>query len=162
MSARLPILGLHDACRSRFGSGSLLVESRVLANVLAHNVLRLRASGQAAEDTDVRVTIPHSKTKSEVIQAVDSAMQDVFHSMAIPPFTISHPQKTWNGSVMTFSLVAQMGFLRNTICGTVEVTDRDFTIDADLGLLNRIFPEQKVRTMIESRVRGLLTPPVKS
>ncbi|HEY7338135.1 MAG TPA: polyhydroxyalkanoic acid system family protein [Bryobacteraceae bacterium] len=110
----------------------------------------------------MRVTIPHSKNKAEVIQAVDRAMQDVFQSMAIPPLTISHPQKTWNGPVMTFSLVAQMGFLRNTICGTVEVTDRDFTIDADLGLLNRVFPEQKVRTMIESRVRGLLTPPVKN
>jgi Sel1 repeat len=29
--------------------------------------------------------------------------------------------------------------------------------EADLGLLNRLFPEKKVRTVVESRVRGLLT-----
>ena len=105
----------------------------------------------------MRVTIAHSKTKAEAVQAVDRAMQGVFQSLATPPLTISNPQKTWNGSVMTFSLTAQMGLLKNAVSGAVEVTERDVTIDADLGLLNRFFPEKKVRTMVESRVRGLLT-----
>jgi hypothetical protein len=105
----------------------------------------------------MRVTIAHSKTKAEAIQTVDRAMQDVFQSLATPPLTISNSQKTWNGSVMTFSLTVQMGFLKNTVGGTVEVTERDVTIDADLGLLSRFLPEKKVQTMVESRVRGLLT-----
>jgi len=57
---------------------------------------------------------------------------------------------------MTFSLTAKMGMLRNPIRGTVEVTDQDVTIDADLGILGRLFPEEKFRTAVESRVRGLL------
>jgi hypothetical protein len=105
----------------------------------------------------MRVTIPHSKTKAEAIQAVDRAMQDVFQSLPMPLLTISNSQKTWNGSVLTFSLMAQIGFFKNPVSGTVEVTERDVTIDADLGLLNRFFPEKTMRTMVESRVRGLLT-----
>lgn len=105
----------------------------------------------------MRVTIAHSKTQAEAIQAVDRAMQDVFQSLAMPPLTISNSQKTWNGSVMTFSLTAQIGFFKNAVSGTVEVTDRDVTIDADLGMLNRFLPEKTMRTMVESRVRGLLT-----
>jgi hypothetical protein len=105
----------------------------------------------------MRVTIAHSKTKAEAIQAVDRAMQDVFQSLPMGLLTISNSQKTWNGSVLTFSLMAQIGFFKNPVSGTVEVTERDVTIDADLGLLNRFFPEKTVRTMVESRVRGLLT-----
>ena len=105
----------------------------------------------------MRVTIAHSKTKAEAIQSVDRAMQDVFQSLPMWLLTISNSQKTWNGSVLTFSLMAQIGFFKNPVSGTVEVTERDVTIDADLGLLNRFFPEKTMRTMVESRVRGLLT-----
>jgi len=84
-------------------------------------------------------------------------MGDVFQGLAMPPLTIVNAQKSWNGSVMTFTLTAQLGFLRNPISGTVEVTDRDVIIDADLGLLNRFVSQEKVHDAIESRVRGLLT-----
>jgi hypothetical protein len=40
--------------------------------------------------------------------------------------------------------------------GTVEVTDHDFTIDADLGMLERLVPEKKVREMITTKAKGLL------
>ena len=50
-----------------------------------------------------------------------------------------------------------MGLIRNPIKGTIEVTDRDVIIDADLGMFNRLISEDKVRATVESRVRGLLT-----
>jgi len=58
---------------------------------------------------------------------------------------------------MTFSVTAAMGLLKNLIKGTIEVTDRDIIIDADLGLLGKFIPERDVRSALESRVRGLLT-----
>jgi hypothetical protein len=105
----------------------------------------------------LRITIGHRKTKAEAIRAVDQAMTDVFTGLVSGPLTVTTPQKNWNGSVMTFSLTAQMGFLKNPINGTVSVTDTDITIDADLGILSKFFPEEKMRTTVESRVRGLLT-----
>ncbi|MBV8808507.1 MAG: hypothetical protein JO033_07520 [Acidobacteriaceae bacterium] len=56
-----------------------------------------------------------------------------------------------------FSLSAKMGFVSTPIKGTIEVTDRDLTIDADLGLFERLIPATKAREAITNRVRGLLT-----
>ena len=105
----------------------------------------------------MRVTISHSKTKAEAMQAVDRAMDDLFRGFDLPAVTLLNPQKSWNGSVMTFSTTAQMAFMKSPISGTVEVTERDIIIDADLGLLNRFLPEDKTRELFESRIRGLLT-----
>lgn len=105
----------------------------------------------------MRVTIAHSKTKAEAMQAVDRAMGDLFQNVAIPPLRISNPQKTWNGSVMTFSLMAQMGPLRNPISGSAEVTNENIIIEADLGLLERFLPAEKAGTLLRSKIRGLLT-----
>jgi len=76
---------------------------------------------------------------------------------AAPPVTIVKQQTIWNGSVITFSLTAKMGFLQNPISGTVEVTDKEVTINTDLGMLSKLFSADKFRATVESRVRGLLT-----
>ena len=91
------------------------------------------------------------------MNAVDRAMDNVFQAFTTGPFKVVDSERAWTGSEMTFSLTAQMAFLTNRINGTVSVTDNDVTIDADLGLLSKLFPEEKVRTTVESRVRGLLT-----
>ena len=79
----------------------------------------------------MRITIAHAKTQAQAIQAADQAVEEVFRGLAMGPVTIVKHQKTWNGSVMTFSLIAKIGFLQNPISGTVEVTDKEVTIDAD-------------------------------
>ena len=105
----------------------------------------------------MRIILPHKKTKQQVIEAVDRSIDDVFKGLATGPIEIVDQHKSWSGPVLTFALTAKMGFLRNPIRGTVEVTDKDVIIDADLGMLNRLMPEEKVRTSVESRVKGLLT-----
>jgi hypothetical protein len=48
------------------------------------------------------------------------------------------------------------GILITPITGTVEVTDQDVIVDADLGLLNRPVPEKAAREVIGNRIMGLL------
>ena len=105
----------------------------------------------------MRITVAHKKSRAEAIHAVDHAIDEVFRGLAAGPVTIVNQQKTWNGPVMTFSLTAKMGFLQNPISGTVEVTDTEVMIDADIGMLSKLFPADKFRATVESRVRGLLT-----
>jgi hypothetical protein len=69
---------------------------------------------------------------------------------------LTQQQKSWQGSTLTFSLTAKMGLLSTPIKGTVEVTDRDLTIDADLGILERMIPAKKAHEVIANQVRGLL------
>jgi hypothetical protein len=65
-------------------------------------------------------------------------------------------RRSWQGSILSFSLTAKLGLLSTPIKGTVEVTDQDVTVDADLGLLNRLVPEKTARDVIGNRIKGLL------
>ena|SRR5437868_5939528 len=105
----------------------------------------------------MRITIAHTKPRQQMIQMVDRAFDDAFKVLAQGAVQISNQQKSWQGSVMTFSMSAGVGFLKTPISGTVEVTDRDVTVDADIGLLSKLFPQEKIQSALETRLRGLLT-----
>ena len=49
-----------------------------------------------------------------------------------------------------------MGFMSSPIKGTIDVTDRDVTIDADLGMFERFVSEEKVREVLATKFKGLL------
>jgi hypothetical protein len=107
----------------------------------------------------MRITIAHTKGRQQMIQMVDRAFDDVFRGLAqspIAPITITDQHKAWQGNVMTFSLTAKMGFIRSPVSGTVEVTDRDVTLDADVGMLSKLFPGEKIQTALETRLRKFL------
>lgn len=104
----------------------------------------------------MRVTIAHNKPQAEVIKSVDRSIDEVFKGFALGPVEILNPQKSWDGSTMTFAMTAKMGFMNAPIHGTVIVTDKDVTIDADLGFLENLIGT-KTKAELESRVRGLLT-----
>jgi len=91
-----------------------------------------------------------------MIRLVDRAFDDVFKGVAQIPVTIANQQKSWQGSLMTFSLVVQMGFISNPISGTVEVTDNEVTLEADVGMLGKLIPTEKIQTALQTRLRGLL------
>lgn len=104
----------------------------------------------------MRIVIPHKKSREEVIKTIDRTINDVFQQSESLPVKIVEKQRTWQGSTLTFALTAKMGILSTPIKGTVEVSDRDITIDADLGMLERLIPAEKAREMITTRVKGLL------
>jgi hypothetical protein len=104
----------------------------------------------------MRVTISHNRPKAEVIKSVDRSFDKMFQDVAGLPVTVFVQQKSWQGSTLNFALSAKWGLLNTPIKGTVVVTDDDVTIDADLGMLERLVPEKTVRDMIGTRVKGLL------
>ncbi len=104
----------------------------------------------------MRVTISHDKSKAEVIDAVDRSFDKMLLQDAGLPVRLEVKQKSWQGSTLTFVLSAKLGLVSNAIKGTVEVTDHDLTVDADLGMLNRLVSEKTVRDVFGSRIKGLL------
>ena len=105
----------------------------------------------------MRITVSHTRPKQEVIQSVDRSFDELFRGMGGVPIQLVPGQKKWSGSTLNFSLTAKMGFLSTPIKGIIEVTDKDLTIDADLGLLEKLIPQVKAREAIATKVRGLLT-----
>jgi hypothetical protein len=105
----------------------------------------------------VRITISHSRSKEDVMRSVDRSLDDLFCNIGVIPLQLVEKRRSWQGSTLTFSFSAKMGMLSTPMKGTVEVTDRDLTVDVDLGLLERLLPATKAREAITSRIRGLLT-----
>ena len=105
----------------------------------------------------MRITISHNKPKEEVMRAVDRSFDDLFRGVGSIPLKIVNEHRRWQGSTLNFSFDAKMGLLTSPIKGFVEVTDKDITIDADLGLLEKLLPLKSASSVLESRVRGLLT-----
>ncbi len=104
----------------------------------------------------MRVTISHKKTKEDAKREVDLAVDHLFQGLPVKHVQILDQKKHWEGSTLVFTLTAKVAFISNPIKGTIEVTDKDLTIDADLGMLNHLIPESKIRSTMEAQVRKLL------
>jgi Putative polyhydroxyalkanoic acid system protein (PHA_gran_rgn) len=105
----------------------------------------------------VHITISHTRSKEEVIRSIDHSFDDLFRGIGMVPVQFVEERRQWQGSTLNFSVTAKMGLLSTPLKGTIEVTDKDVTIDVDLGLFERLLPAAKVQQAISSRVRGLLT-----
>jgi hypothetical protein len=90
------------------------------------------------------------------MQAVDRSFNELFQGAGALPVSLVVDQRNWQGSTLTFALTAKMGLISTPIHGTIEVTERDLTIDADLGVLERFISAATARDLITSRVKGLL------
>jgi hypothetical protein len=103
----------------------------------------------------MRITIAHNKSKQEVVDSIDRGFDDAFRMEGLP-VKLELQQKTWQGSTMTFALNAKVAFMSSPIKGRINVTDRDVTIDADLGMFERLVSEEKVSGALSTRFKGLL------
>jgi hypothetical protein len=102
----------------------------------------------------VRVTVPHTKSKQEVIWAVDRSFDDLLRGFGGIPVKFVSEERNWQGSKVTFSILAKVGILSTPIRGTVEVTDLDLTmtwISAACwnGWFRRLKPAMRLRAGYE-------------
>lgn len=104
----------------------------------------------------MRITIEHKRTKAEVIESINRSFDQMFQGVSGLPVRLVVEQKNWQGSVLSFALSAKMAGLGTPIKGTVEVTDHEVIVDADLGMLSRFVPEDATRELIGKRMKGLL------
>jgi hypothetical protein len=105
----------------------------------------------------MRVTVSHNRPKEEIMRSVDRSFDDLFKGFGTVPIQIVNESRKWTGSRMSFSFRAKVGIVSTPIKGFVDVTDKDVTVEADLGWLERLFPAKQTQAALEGRVRGLLT-----
>jgi hypothetical protein len=105
---------------------------------------------------NMRVTISHNRTKQEIIASVDRSFDELFQGASGLPVKMVVGQRSWQGDVLTFALTAKLGPMSTPIRGTVAVTDKDLTVDADLGMLNNFISDKAATEMIGTRLKGLL------
>lgn len=105
----------------------------------------------------MRVTVSHNGRKEEIVRSVDRSFDDLFKGLGSVPIQIANESRNWTGSRMNFSFDAKMGIVSTPIKGFVDVTDKDVTVEADLGWLERLFPAKQAQAALEGRVKGLLS-----
>jgi hypothetical protein len=105
----------------------------------------------------MRVTVSHNHRKEEIVRSLDRSFDDLFKGFGTVQIQILNESRKWTGSRMDFSFDAKLGIVSTPIKGFVDVTDRDVTVDADLGWLERLFPAKQAQAALEARVKGLLT-----
>lgn len=105
----------------------------------------------------MRVTVTHNRPKDEIIRSVDRSFDDLFKGFGTVPIRIVNERRKWTGSRMSFSFDAKVGIVSTPIQGFVDVTDKDLTVEADLGWLERLFPANQTQAVLERRVKGLLS-----
>ena len=91
------------------------------------------------------------------MQSVDRSFDQLFQAPELHGVKLKDVTRTWQRNTLTFGLTAKMGLFSTPIKGTIEVTDTDITIDADLGMLERVIPTATAREIFTTRVKGLLT-----
>jgi hypothetical protein len=105
----------------------------------------------------MRITISHTKGRQEAMKIINESTDKFMQGMA-GPVQVTDQRKSWNGSKMDFGFVGRMGPFSAPINGTIDVTDTEIIVDVELpGILKNLLPEEKVRTEVQNRVRGLLT-----
>ena len=105
----------------------------------------------------MRITVSHNKPKEEIRQSVDRSFDNFFQGPGFAPIQIVNQRRSWQGNTLTFSFDAKAGILSTPIKGFVEVNDKDVTIDADFGLLEKLLPVRQAKAALETKIKGLLT-----
>ena len=118
--------------------------------------VRVLAQSTVSCLVNMRVTISHQRTKQEIIAQVDRSFDQLFGGASGLPVKMIVNQRSWQGDVLTFALTAKLGLMSTPIKGTVEVTEKELTVDADLGMLNNFVSDQAATEMIGARLKGLL------
>lgn len=90
------------------------------------------------------------------MRSIDRSFDDLFKGFGMPIQLVNESRK-WNGNRMDFSFGAKVGIVSAPIKGFVLVTDKDVTVDLDLGWLERLFPAKQTQSALEDRIKGLLT-----
>ncbi len=108
----------------------------------------------------MRVIIPNKKPIEETKRIVERSTEDLFRSAAGGIVQITGIRKSWSGNTMAFSFTAGVAFLSTTIEGTIEVNEKEVIIDVTIPEVFRHFiAEDKLKSGIETRIRGLLDSP---
>jgi hypothetical protein len=104
----------------------------------------------------LKITVSHERTREEVKQTINRSLDDVFKGVVSLPVKLARERRAWHGDTLVFSFVAKMGLLSTPISGTLEVTDHELTLEADLGFIERLVPAAKVRQAVASHCKALL------
>jgi len=90
------------------------------------------------------------------MRRVDQGTTQLLASASGAGVEIRNLQKSWEHNTLTFSFTGKMGPFTAPVRGTTTVTEHVLIIDVDLGIVEKLMPEEKIRGDIEAGARKML------
>jgi hypothetical protein len=108
----------------------------------------------------MHVIVVHKQNQEDAVKIIDQSIDRLIQSIPAGSVKIIDQERTWNGSTMTFSFKGRKGIFVTTIRGTVAVTDKDVTIDAEIpGIIKTFVSDQKISDVVEAKAKEILSEP---
>jgi hypothetical protein len=76
------------------------------------------AEKTSLNEAKLRITISHNRPKADMIESVDRSFNQMLQGEAGLPVRLVVKEKSWQGSILSFTLSAKMGLLSSSIKGT--------------------------------------------
>jgi hypothetical protein len=106
----------------------------------------------------MRITVSHNKNPEEIKANINRGFDDIFKGLPVGPVQITDEQRTWVGDTLNFSFNARAAILTVPVKGWILVEQQQVTIEVELpAFLEKLIPAEKMKSAVESGVRGLLT-----
>jgi hypothetical protein len=106
----------------------------------------------------MRISISHDKGQKEAMRIVDESANELVGGISGSGITVSDTKKEWDGNVMNFSFRAGKSIFHVQLHGTVEVTEKEVIVTAEIPQMVKGFvSEDTVKAAIEKKVKGMLT-----
>lgn len=105
------------------------------------------------------IVVPHHSTPQAAIPLLDQAADRLLAGGGGKNVQLVDQKKSWDGPVMSFSFTGKVGFIAVPVAGTVTVGDSTVTVECELpSLVKNFMGEEKVRAMVDDKVRAILQP----
>ena len=105
------------------------------------------------------VVVPHNSTQQSVVPILDNAADQLLAGSGNKNIELVDQKKSWDGSVLSFAFTAKVGFIVVPLAGTAAVDDTNVTVECELpSMVKNFLGEEKVRVMVDEKIRTLLVP----
>jgi hypothetical protein len=105
----------------------------------------------------MHVTVVHNKSQEEAMKIVDQSIDNLIRSIPAGSVKILDEERMWNGPTMSFSFKGRKGIFVTTIRGTVAVTDKDVTVDAQIpGIIKTFVSDKSISDAVEAKAKEIL------
>jgi hypothetical protein len=105
----------------------------------------------------MKIVVAHHSTQQAVKPSLDQGVDQLLAGAGGKSVQIVDPNKSWDGSVMTFSCTGKVGFISVPLAATVAVDDTSVTVECDLPpMVKNFVGEEKIRAIVDESVRKMI------
>lgn len=105
----------------------------------------------------MQTIVPHEKGQLAAKSLIDKSIQPLIESIPTGSVKISELKTEWDNNTLLFSFKGKKGIFSSTIHGTVQVDEKDITVNVDLpGIVKHFVNDDQITAAIQAKAKQIL------